>query len=57
MKSEFKHTINLSKYHSKVSTHEQNQYLNYWINPRFQGVNRLLALLFENNTVKEGYIA
>ena len=31
----------------------QNQYLDYLINPIFQGVNRLSALSFENNTDKK----
>ena len=32
----------------------QNQYLDYLIDPNFQGVNRLFLLSFENNMVKTG---
>ena len=48
LKSGFKRTINWNKYQSKVSTQIQNQYLDFLIDPRFQGVNRLFVLLFEN---------
>ena len=42
LKSSFKRTINWNKYESSVKTFAQNRYLNYLINPSFQGVNRLL---------------
>ena len=48
LKSGFKRTINCNKYHSKVSTERQNQYLDFLIDPSFEGVNRLFALSFEN---------
>ena len=48
LKSGFKRTINCNKYHSKVSTERQNQYLDFLIDPSFQGVNRLFVLSFEN---------
>ena len=48
LKSGFKRTINWNKYESSVKTFAQNRYLNYLINPSFQGVNRLFALSFEN---------
>ena len=41
LKSGFKRTINWKKYQSKVTMHEQNRYLDYLIDPSFQGVNRL----------------
>ena len=41
LKSGFKRTINWNKYQSKVSIARQNQYLDYLIDPIFQGVNRL----------------
>ena len=44
LKSGFKRTINWNKYQAKVSTERQNQYLNYLIDPSFQGVNRLYHL-------------
>ena len=48
LKSDFKRTINWNKYESSVKTFAQNRYLNYLINPSFQGVNRLFVLSFEN---------
>ena len=46
----FKRTINRNKYQSKVTIERQSQYLDYLIDPSFQGGNRLFALSFENNT-------
>ena len=43
-------TVNWKKYQSKVSTQEQNQYLDYLTGPSFQGVNRLFVLPFKNIT-------
>ena len=40
---------------SKVSTERPNQYLDYLINPSFQGVNRLFALSFENKEQRINY--
>ena len=48
LKSGFKKTISWNKYGSSIKTFAQNKYLNYLINPRFQGVNRLFVLPFEN---------
>ena len=48
LKSRFKKTINRNKYESSIKTFAQNRYLNYLINPSFQGVNRLFVLPFEN---------
>ena len=48
LKSGFKKTINWNKYESSIKTFAQNGYLNYLINPSFQGVNRLFVLSFEN---------
>ena len=49
MKSGFKHTINWNKYQPKVTTQPQNQYLDFFYWSKFQGVNRLLVLSFENS--------
>ena len=43
-KSGFKRTINRNKYQSNISTERSNQYLDYLIDLRFQGVNRLFVL-------------
>ena len=48
LKSGFKRTINWNKYESSVKTFARDRYLNYLINPSFQGVNRLFVLSFEN---------
>ena len=41
MKSGFKITVNWNKYQSKLTMQRLNKYLDYLINLRFQGVNRL----------------
>ena len=48
LKTGFKRTINWNNYESSVKTFARNRYLNYLINPSFQGVNRLFVLSFEN---------
>ena len=48
LKSGFKKTISWNKYESSIKIFAQNKYLNYLINPSFQGVNRLFVLPFEN---------
>ena len=48
LKSGFKKTISWNKYESNIKTFAQNRYLNYLINPSFQGANRLSELFFEN---------
>ena len=51
--SGFKRTINWNKYHPKFKTFSQNRYLNYLIDPSFQGVNGRFVLPFEDETDKE----
>ena len=46
LKTSFKRTVNWNKYQSKVSTQTQNQYLDYFIDPSFQGVYRVFVLSF-----------
>ena len=48
LRSDFKKAINWNKYQPKVSSERQNQYLDFLIDPSFQGVNRLFVLSFEN---------
>ena len=50
LKSGFKRAINWNKYLSKSELLRGNPNLNYLIEPRFQGVNRLFVLAFENDT-------
>ena len=49
LKSGFNKTINWNKYQPNVSPERQNQYLDFLIDPNFQGVNRLFVLLLEND--------
>ena len=44
----FKRTINWNKYESNIKKFAQNRYLSHLVNPRFQRVNRLFVLSFEN---------
>ena len=55
LRSGFKRIIDWNKYQSKVLTERENQYLDFLIDLRFQGVNRLLALSFENEDHKKVY--
>ena len=48
LKSGFKRTINWNKYQREVSVQAPNPYLDFLIDPSFQGVNRLFILSFEN---------
>ena len=50
LKSGFKRNSNWIKYQSEATRQAQNQYLDYLIDPSFQGVKGLFVLLFENNT-------
>ena len=49
LKSRFNRTVNRNKYQSKVSKETQKPYLNFQVDLKFQGVNRLFVFLFENN--------
>ena len=49
LKSGFKRVINWNKYLSKPELVAQNPNLNHLVEPRFQGVNRLFVLAFEND--------
>ena len=50
LKSGFKTAINRTKYQSKVSIERGNEYLDYSVDPSFQGVSRRFVLSFEDNT-------
>ena len=56
LKSDFKKTISWNKYESSIKTFAQNRYLNYLINPSFQGVNRLFVLSFENENDRTSHL-
>ena len=56
LKSGFKKTIKWNKYRSQISVQNNNNNLNYSIDPTFTNVNRLLALSFERteeNNIKK----
>ena len=56
MKSGFKRAINWNKYQSKVTVQEQNRYLDYLIDPRFQRENNTEIILeIENNTAQASF--
>ena len=55
LKSDFKRTISWNKYQSKVIIQVTNSYLDYLIDPSFQGVNRFFVLSFENTTDRTIY--
>ena len=55
LKSGFKRTIKWNKYQSKKSIKIPNFYLDYLIDPSFQGVNRLFALSFEDEEQRSSY--
>ena len=55
LKFGFKRTINWNKYQTKVSTERGNQYLDFLIDPGFQGVNRFTVLPFENEAQRTSY--
>ena len=48
LRSGFKRTINWNKYQPKVLVQAPNPYLDFLIDPSFQGVNRLFVYSFEN---------
>ena len=55
LKFGFKRIINSSKYESSPKIYAENRYLHHLINPRFQGVNRLFVLSFENDDQRKSH--
>ena len=56
LKSGFKRTINWNKYEPKKTTQNApNQYFNFLIEPRFEGVNRLFVSTFNANNSRTGH--
>ena len=51
----FKRTIYWNKFQPELKTLPQNRYLNYLLDPSFQGVNRLFVLPFGNETDREAH--
>ena len=55
LKSGFKRTINWNKYEPRVTVEQQKQYLDFLINPSFQGVNSCFVLSFQNNGGRKSF--
>ena len=55
LESGFKRTMNRNKYQSIKTDQAQNKYLDFSIDPSFQGVNRLFVLSFEDRRGRESY--
>ena len=55
LKSSFKRTINWNKYQSKETIERHNQYLDYPVDPSFQGTDRHLVLSFFENAERISY--
>ena len=58
LKSGFKKTMKWNKYRSRITIQNNNNNLNYLIDPRFTNVNRLFVLSYERieeNNVKKDY--
>ena len=53
LKSGSKRTIKWNKYQSKVTIQRQNQYLDYSIDPGFQGAYKAFGLSFESRTEQD----
>ena len=51
----FKKAVNWNKYQSKRTLQTQNRYLNFIIDPSFQGVHKPLVLSLENDKYQESY--
>ena len=55
LESGFKRTINWNKYLAKTTNQVQNRYLDFLIDPSFQGVNRLFVLSFKDDDGRESH--
>ena len=55
LKSGFKRTVKWNKYMSYISNQAKNSNLNYLIDPKFEKVNRLFVLSFENEDDRTSY--
>ena len=55
LESGFKRKINWNKYLAKTTNQARNRYLDYLIDPGFQGVNRLFVLSFKDGDGRESH--
>ena len=56
LKSGLRIAINWSKYQSNIKTSTQSRYLNYLVDPSFQGVNKIFVLSFENENDRTSHL-
>ena len=55
LESSFKRTVRWNKYQSKITDEAQHWYLDFLIDPSFQGVNKLLVWSFGEKKDRESY--
>ena len=55
LESGFKRTINWNKYQAKTTNEAQNRYLDYLIDPSFQGVNKVFVLSYKDDDDQESH--
>ena len=55
LESGFKRKINQNKYLAKTTNQARNRYLDYLIDPGFQGVNILFVLSFKDDDGRESH--
>ena len=55
LESGFKRNIDWNEYLAKTTNQARNRYLDYLIDPSFQGVNRLFVLSFKNDVGRESH--
>ena len=55
LESGFRRTINWNKYLVKITNQARNRYLNYLVDPSFQGVKRIFVLPFKDDDGRESH--
>ena len=55
LESDFKRSINGNKYLPKTANQARNSYLDFLIDPSFQGLNRFFILSFKDDDGREGH--
>ena len=55
LESGFRRTINWNKYLVKITNQARNKYLNYLVDPSFQGVKRIFVLPFKDDDGRESH--
>ena len=55
LESGFRRTINWNKYLVKITNQARNRYLNYLVDPSFQGVKIIFVLPFKDDDGRESH--